>query len=388
MSQFSVTKKVGNSVRAGKIICAIALIILALVIAFGMLPQHTKYYLARKNVFATPTDEYKKEQFYRGKTYSLYDWFAENSEGKFYLAPVQDGDGEDAYLIVYIPNKYEEKAARIIEQTRDYLESGDDSILKESINCNGYIDEINPKTMVYLNQYFDAAGAPASVRNQVADKMFVMYPLQKALLSESSLYMLLVLVCLVSAVGFLLSMFSKKHIKKMDSRLARESMTSKDLDEEFRTPLKQFGNIYMSDKHVMAVAMSPQILTIRDVVWMYPNKVNSVNSKPVYQAVFLTRNHECIRFPVKDETQAEALCRAVHEKQPRALYGYVIENSQMYYSNFNGLVDLVYNQGDEAPAVDGETPVQATAEEVLSPVLGPETPAQDSPAAENKEDQL
>ena len=198
--------------------------------------------------------------------------------------------------------------------------------------------------MVYLNEYFDLAQAPASVRNQVADKMFVMVPMQKVLLSEASLYIFLELVLLVCGLGLILMSFSKKHLKKIDSRLARESLTSSDLDAEFQTPLLQFGSIYVSDKHVVTATMTPQILTIADVVWMYPNKVNQVNSKPIHQAVFFTKNHECLRFVVKDENQAEALCRAVHEKQPRALYGYVIENSQMYYSNFDVLVDQVYNQ--------------------------------------------
>ncbi|MBO4474561.1 MAG: hypothetical protein J5750_06575 [Clostridiales bacterium] len=376
MSQTSIIKKINNANRSAKIIGGLVCIVFAILIAVGLLPQHTKYYLASRNVFATPTDSYKKDQFYRGKTYSIYDWFAENSDGRFYLCPAVDDDGNDAYLIVYMPKKFESKADKVMEQTWAYLESGDESLLKESINCRGYIDEINPKTMVYLNEYFDAAQAPASVRNQVADKMFVMVPMQKVILSEASLYIFLELVLLVCGLWLILTSFiSKKHLKKIDNRLSRESMTASDLDAEFRTPVLQFGTIYVSDKHVVTATIAPQILTIADVVWMYPNKVNQVNSKPIYQAVFFTKNHECLRFVVKDENQAEVLCKAVHEKQPRALYGYVIENSQMYYSNFDALLAQVYKQDDgqtassveaitaeTASGTEAETATEATAE--------------------------
>ena len=155
-------------------------------------------------------------------------------------------------------------------------------------------------------------------------------------------------------------------------------------------------NIYVSDKHVVSAAASPQIVTIRDVIWMYPARTNQINSKStIFNAFFYTRNHECIKFAAKDMTSCEVLCQAVKKLQPRALYGYVIENTTMYYSHFNELVDQVYNQTDE-PAPDvpaSEAPAAAVlAFEAPAPaapdseVPSVETPAPETPATPETHD--
>ncbi|MBO4927602.1 MAG: hypothetical protein J5379_05060 [Clostridiales bacterium] len=349
MSNNSVTKKIMRAKRTSKLIGAIACFIFVLLIAVGLLPEHTKYYLARENIFAIPTNDYKIDKYYRGKTYSLYDWFAENSEGKFYLAPVENEDGQAAYLIVYIPNKYERKAEDIMQQTYRYLDSEDESELKESINCRGYVTEVNAKTSQYLNEYFDMGNVPQSVRNSVCNKMFVMVPLSKVVLSESSFFVLLELILLVAGIFLLLSMFSKKGLNPLKERLSRESMSLEDLDSEFDPPVLNIGNFYVSDKHVLDASMNPRVITIADIVWIYPHKQNQVNSAPIYNSVFMTRHHECLKFAFKEQSQSELFCKAVHDRHPEALYGYVIENTNLYYKHFNELIDQVYNQEKEVP---------------------------------------
>ena len=153
MSNFSIVKKICRQNILLRLIGAGALILLAVIMAFGLLPKTTRYLLARNNVFATPTNKYKVDKFYQGKTYSIYDWFAENDDGRFYLSPVADENGNEEFLIVYIPKRYEAKAERIMEQTWSYMETGDEDYLIEYISCRGMITTINTKTTQYVNEY-------------------------------------------------------------------------------------------------------------------------------------------------------------------------------------------------------------------------------------------
>lgn len=384
MSNFSIIKKIKRDNIILRLLGAGALLVLTVIIAFTCLPKTTKYLLATKNVFGTTSDHYKENKFYRGKTSYLYDWFAENDDGRFYFAPTYDEAGQEEYLIVYIPDDYQDKADRIIAQTWEYSNTGDDSVLKESINCRGFIQTPNPTTVEYARQYFDLLGVP-NEKSRIGEYMFVMVPLKEVLLSGSSMYLFLEAVFIVCAIWVLISCFTKGYLKTLKKRLAKENMTLEDYEAEFANPVINVSNVYVSNKHVTTASSTPKMLKIEDVIWIHSSKSNNVNSnQTVFNSVFYTRNHECVKYPLKDATSAEVLCQAVHSLQPRALYGYVIENSNMYYKHFNELVEQVYNPKEETPAeTTGEETTPVTSEEntMQAPESVSETPVSEAPSA-------
>ena len=388
MNSFSIVKKIHKGHILTRIIIAVVLLFIAVLFALLALPKTTKYFLAGKNVFGSATDNYKEDRFYKGKALYLYDWFAENDKGKFYLAPAYNEAGEDRYLIVYIPDDYEEKADRLIEQTINYLKSGDESYIQESIKCRGFIDVPNPTTIEYARQYFDLLGAP-NEKAKICEYMFVMVPLKDVLLSGSSVYIVIIIALIIGASASIITAFTKGYLKNLKNRLAREGMTLDDLDAEFAQPVSHIGNYYVSSKHVMNAEANPRMLKIEDVIWIHSNKMNSINSnQTLFNAVFYMRYHECVKYQMKTIQDAELLCQTVHSMQPRALFGYVIENSEMYYKHFNELVDQVYNQKEEnaeeqnaeassdTPDVSSEAPVsEAPAQPVSADILTPSSVA-------------
>lgn len=350
MSRFSIVKKIRKENRLIHIFGALACLVIVLLFIFALLPKTHKYLFATKNVFSTSCDSYKEDQYYRAKTLFLYDYFAENSDGRFYFAPVENDDGEERYLFVYMPNKYEDKAIEIIEQTYEYIETGDEDVLTESISCNGYMTSVDPKTTKFFNEYLDYAGAPQSEKKKACDTMFVMVPMKDVLLGETILWLILEVFLLGAAIYLLATMFSKKHLKKLNTKLAAENMTLEDFDNEFASPVLNVGNVYVSDKHIVTASANPSFVKIEDIVWMYPNTSYSSNGAATHTADFYTKDRLFFRFNTKSKEQSELLCRAVKEKQPNALSGYVIENKDMYFNRFNELIDQVYNRTQEAAA--------------------------------------
>ena len=385
MSSNSVVKKIKKANFTWRIVVSLVLIGATLLIAFLLIPQHTKYYTARENIFSLPCNTYKVDKYYKGKTYSIYDWFAENKDGKFYIAPVQDKNEEDYYLIVYIPKKYEAKAETIMDQTYEYMDSGDDSVLTEYISCNGYVTDVNAKTSQFLDQYFDAISAPQAVRERVCSKMFVMVPLSKVLASEGTAYIALCLIMLVCALITPLTGLTGSYLKPLKKKLSAENMTLEDLDNEFSNTLFTYGNIQVSKDHIIQINATPTIFPIKDIVWIYPSKMNQVNSAPICRGIFMTRYHQCFQLNVKNQAEADSLCQNVHKLQSRALYGYVIENSTMYYKHFNELIDHVYNQSDapsEGSEATGNAPVsENTSAESSTPVFANQVASVASPSA-------
>ncbi|MBR5416910.1 MAG: hypothetical protein IK109_02620 [Clostridiales bacterium] len=350
MNRFSIVKKIRKENRLIHIFGALACLVIVLLFIFALLPKTHKYLCATKNVFSTSCDSYKEDQYYRAKTLFLYDYFAENSDGRFYFAPVENDDGEERYLFVYMPNKYEDKAIDIIEQTYEYIETGDEDVLTESISCNGYMTSVDPKTTKFFNEYLDYAGAPQSEKKKACDTMFVMVPMKDVLLGETILWLILEVFLLGAAIYLLATMFSKKHLKNINAKLAAENMTLEDFDNEFASPVLNVGNVYVSDKHIVTASANPSFVKIEDIVWMFPNTSYSSNGAATHTADFYTKDRLFFRFNTKSKEQSELLCRAVKEKQPNALSGYVIENKDMYFNRFNELIDQVYNRTQEAAA--------------------------------------
>ncbi|HAU50451.1 MAG TPA: hypothetical protein DCW43_01605 [Clostridiales bacterium] len=396
MSKFSIVKKITRQNIRTRLLIALVIFLIGVVLAIIQIPKTTRYFLANKNVFSTSCDNYREGKFYQGKLYYLYDCFGTNDDGGFYLAPAENDDGESYFLIVFIPNKYEEKANAIIDQTYEYMESGDDSVLTESINCRGFLDEVDSTTYRFCYEYMDYVGLPQSARDKVCSTEFVFYPVEKILLSETGAFILIILVIFGGAIATAVTAFTKGYLKPLKNRLAKENMTLKDLDEEFANPVFNVSNIYVSNDHVVQATGTPTILNIKDVIWMYPSiSAVSSGSQAIFYSFFYTRNHECVKFSLKDATSAEVLCKSVLASQPRALYGFVPENQDMYYHHFNELVDQVYNKAEDAqeesvsegstaipsepqdaPAVEDNTPPAAG--DILTP----------SSVSQKEEDQL
>ncbi|MEE3351945.1 MAG: DUF6709 family protein [Saccharofermentanaceae bacterium] len=396
MSKFSIVKKITRQNIRTRLLIALVIFLIGVVLAIIQIPKTTRYFLANKNVFSTSCDNYREGKFYQGKLYYLYDCFGTNDDGGFYLAPAENDDGESYFLIVFIPNKYEEKANAIIDQTYEYMESGDDSVLTESINCRGFLDEVDSTTYRFCYEYMDYVGLPQSARDKVCSTEFVFYPVEKILLSETGAFILIILVIFGGAIATAVTAFTKGYLKPLKNRLAKENMTLKDLDEEFANPVFNVSNIYVSNDHVVQATGTPTILNIKDVIWMYPSiSAVSSGSQAIFYSFFYTRNHECVKFSLQDATSAEVLCKSVLASQPRALYGFVPENQDMYYHHFNELVDQVYNKAEDAqeesvsegstaipsepqdaPAVEDNTPPAAG--DILTP----------SSVSQKEEDQL
>ena len=396
MSKFSIVKKITRQNIRTRLLIALVIFLIGVVLAIIQIPKTTRYFLANKNVFSTSCDNYREGKFYQGKLYYLYDCFGTNDDGGFYLAPAENDDGESYFLIVFIPNKYEEKANAIIDQTYEYMESGDDSVLTESINCRGFLDEVDSTTYQFCYEYMDYVGLPQSARDKVCSTEFVFYPVEKILLSETGAFILIILVIFGGAIATAVTAFTKGYLKPLKNRLAKENMTLKDLDEEFANPVFNVSNIYVSNDHVVQATGTPTILNIKDVIWMYPSiSAVSSGSQAIFYSFFYTRNHDCVKFSLKDATSAEVLCKSVLASQPKALYGFVPENQDMYYHHFNELVDQVYNKAEDAqeesvsegstaipsepqdaPAVEDNTPPAAG--DILTP----------SSVSQKEEDQL
>ncbi len=347
MNRFSIIKKIRKEHILIHIVGAVVCLLVVLIFAVGLLPKTHKYLFATKNVFSTSCDNYKVDQYYRAKTLFLFDCFAENNDGRFYFAPVENDDGEERYLFIFIPNKYEDTANSIIDQTHEYIETGDEDVLTESITCRGCMMTIDQKTTKFFNEYLDYAGAPQSEKKKACDTMFVMIPMKDVLLSESTIWLALEVFLVGASVYLLVTIFSKKQLNGLKTKLTAENMTLEDFENEFSSPVLNVGNVYVSDKHVVTASTAPLFLKIEDIVWMYPNTSYSSNGAATYSAEFFTKNRQFFRFTTKTKEQSELLCRAVSEKQPNALNGYVIENKDMYFNRFNELLDQVYNRTQE-----------------------------------------
>ena len=346
----------------GWLIGGLVVILLACLLAGIFLPKSLKYTFASKNIFSEPYDKIKEGHFYKGKTFYLYDWFAENNEGRFYLAPVTDSNGEDGFIEVYIPNQFQDKANRIMNQTWEYMESGDKDDLKEYISINGYVKYMDDKSVEFLNQYCDQVGMTKAERSTISNKMFVMVLPSQVYNVDFVGNLIFPTLLALAGIYFIIHGINGRYMRFLKKKMKENNISSKDIDEDLGNAPK-VGNALIGTKYILMTAGAPKLYRIEDIVWVYPQRVSQINAPTAYYATMFTRFHENIRIQVKDDPAAESVCGQIRKSQPRALYGYNIENTTAYFNNFNALIDSIYNQPEAQPQVQpaddqNVTPIQ------------------------------
>jgi len=392
-SMISVVRSYNIRIR---LIIAAVLLFICVVLCIGLLPKTTKYFLAGKNIFAQPYTRIGDDQFYQGKTQYMYTWFADNDKGRFYLAPMEDANGNAAYIIVYVPNKYIDVADELVEQTHAYEKTGDMNEITKTISCRGYTTEPSSQIRRFLDQYFTAIEATNDIRENLCDYMFVMVPATDVLFGDSGtcFYLLMILFCLGFAVFFVITAASGSYLRKFKKNLAAKNISLDELNADLENAAT-ISRLYVGHKYLVEATMTPTIRNMEDIVWLYPQRTNANGNNTTYSVMAYTRYHEGLRYAVHSMDEAEQLCRHILKTQPRALYGYVIENSTMYYSHFNELIDRVYNQADAMPqeqtqenlAADPAASQVSSIEHLQPPALSqePQSPLPSQPAEDAKE---
>ena len=181
--------------------------------------------------------------------------------------------------------------------------------------------------------------------------MFVMVTPTKVLFSGSGAIfgIVLLLGALISALIVAITAFTGGYMRKFKNNLANKNITLDELNADMEGASK-ISRLFIGRKYIVEASLTPTVRNMTDVVWLYPQKTNTNGNAVTYSVISYTRNHECVRYPVHSMDEAEQLCKTILSAQPRALYGYVIENSTMYYSHFNELIDRVYNQPQQQEA--------------------------------------
>ncbi len=352
----SIVKKVKMYNLRSRVIIGLVIIALSFLILFALLPKTTSYLTASKNVFAQPYTTLKNEKFYRGKTKCIIDWYADNDKGRFYLAPMEDANGSSGFLSVYVPKKYYEEVENIADQTWDYMETGDTSKLVKEFTCRGYITDLSGTARSYLEQYLRQADTTGNSLDRVSDKIFVVVPFTDILSGDSVVYILLMILFTGVGIYMIFSGLTGLGIKKFKQKLSSKGITADQLDADMVNSSK-VGTLYIGDNYLVECSLNPTFHVLSDIVWYYPEKTNAGSNQTKYYATAYTRNHEKLLFPAKTESDSLLLCQKIRDKQPRALYGYVIENSTLYYSHFDELLKIVYdpNYGADSEAPAAET---------------------------------
>ncbi|MBR3057014.1 MAG: hypothetical protein IKG93_03500 [Clostridiales bacterium] len=346
----SIMKQVRSYNMRNRLIIGLVLLAIAFVLCFITMPKTTKYLLATKNVFSEPYTRLGNDKFYRGNTNYMYDWFADNDDGRFYLAPVEDAVGNPGYLVVYVPNSLVDDAEAVADQTLEYRISGDASVAKKTISCRGYTTETTSKIRMYLDQFLSSVQATNDMRENIADYMFVMVPAKQVFFGNGDTLISLLLFVFIGGIGLylLIAAFAGGYMRKFKKSLQTNNISVEELDADMENSMN-ISRLLVGDKYLVESNMSPRVRKIEDIVWVYPQRTNTNGSQTTYQVVAYTRNRECLKYAMHSQAESESLCKHILSRQPRALYGYVIENSTMYFSRFGELIDRIYNQ-PESPA--------------------------------------
>lgn len=327
----------------GSIIFGIFLIALGVFVAGVINRDFFKFLTAREYVFTVPCDELEEETFYDVSNELLYDWYAEDDEGRYYITASTDSEGDTKYLGYYVFTKDCEKADDIVESTWDSIENNTQALLY--IKGKGFVYDMTSTEKNYFDEMCEAYGID---RNMRLYSTIVLTPMSRAAKTVSFLPLIagiaLAVYGIVLIVRFLFGGYKKKLKKCMTEYSISEDALEGDVSNGETVSGAVIGRNYL---------LSPSgcfTFSLLNLVWCYKKTTKTrhmlygiipTGTTKSYSVIFVLNDGKIYEHLGRFEKKCDELIETVSKRAPHAIYGYTEELANEVKSDFSRVVQAV-----------------------------------------------
>ncbi|MDE5965395.1 MAG: hypothetical protein K2G89_00985 [Lachnospiraceae bacterium] len=350
----------------------IGLAVLFLVVGFN---EEMKYLTASENLFNMNTYSMRSVSsgsdtipaFYTFEGNMLLDYYGSDDEGYYYIMPTLDGK----YMGCFVYNSDKSIADQIVEESYKYWSGETEAEPTTFLKGKGYVYDMGDNEAQYFKEYFEEAGAGASVMAALEYKTFVLTPFGKVIDFSDAFIMLLGVVFAICGIvyigGFLTGAYKKQPAKYMAEYHLSESEVVSDLTYAIHRK-----NMDIGKRYVMLYADSSKLLAYEQMLWCYvsitktKHRTNGIptGTTYTYQVFFVMRDKKKHTLNVKTEAEGQEIVSTISEMAPHVICGYHKELDAMVKSNFAQLIKIV---DDHKAELASEANSAAIPEEDIKP---------------------
>lgn len=319
------------------------LAVLGFFVAYFSNQDYFDFVTAKDYVFDCPSDMLNEEAYYDVSNELLYDWYAEDDEGRYYITVSQDITGGNKYLGYFVYTKNCEQADKVVESTWNYVEN--DVPATEMLKGKGYVYSMSSDEIGYFDEMCEAYGITEDLRQY---STIVLVPGNIAAKSISYGAMIVGIALIVFGIALIISFLLggyKKNVKKcMQNYSISEDALENDVVNSEEVNGVNIGRQYIlsGGKHF--------VFPLANLVWSYKKTTNTrhmlygvipTGTTKSYSVIFVTSDGKVYEQSEKNEAKCDELISAVSKRAPYALYGYTEELQQAVNSNFAQVVNTV-----------------------------------------------
>lgn len=343
ISMKSILKKVSSKSLAGGIVGFVILMVLGAFFAFATNEDFFDFLLAKDSVFGCPVEELNNDSYYDVTNSILYDWYAEDDEGRYYITDHYDGDDNVKYMGYYIYNKDCDKADQIVDEVYAFLDGEEDA--PSFLKGHGYVYPMGSDEIEFFNEYFD--DVPSIDRSELEYQTIVLVPFSEAIKSASIFPIIIGLAMMIGAIIVLLRAIFGFQTKKILKYVEKYDISEDAVNGDEMYFTKE-GKLLIGRRFIANVGNPPFILPFDKIIWAYPvvNRTRHMlygviptGTTKSYAICLCTTKKEEIRFTVTSEKQSEKIMELINKSANASFLGYSDELSNAYSSNFNEMLE-------------------------------------------------
>lgn len=310
------------------------------------------YLLTGDNINRISANEVYRDKIVRGQLYAILGCYAEDEGGAYYIIPV----GEDEYMGVYLPKKYEDRAWQIIEDTVAYINGEQDSVSSRRIPTGGIIYAMEGVEQQYFREWFTDTGYmdAGDIDRYTIDYTYEVIPFHEWNEGGDIVCYIIIGICLVTVLICLFWLVTGRAISEVKKTIRQNGWNQEEIEADLLSGLDK-NNIIAGRKYLLQNSgWKWHLYTMRDIIWAYQFThttehrlygVIKTGTTVVYSVQFYLRNGKMKAISVKNEKEAQDILEFLARTQPHIIVGYSDELKAVCQQNFGRLVQFSDEKG-------------------------------------------
>lgn len=334
------------------------MIIFGIIIFCGVNSDAIDYFLGSNDFWNVDSDRASSETVYTIDTFQIWNSYAEDDEGVYYIISGQKND-EMALMGMYVPSAREAEADKVMDAWYSYLELDEEEYTGPVFHGGGVVYGMSDTEAQFFEKALVEKGADE-------DTLAVAIPYNFAIFTNGYVlkYMFLdnflatIMTALFLIVGFILlsgffnGAYKKNLMTALENNGLDEDAVAKDLDlsNSKNRPDKFPKHVILGNQYMMTKELNSNLLILDQLVWCYQKTTNSkhrvygfipAGTTTSYSVVFVDDKKRVMETSVKSEAAAQALIDELQKYAPAAIYGYTEEIAAASQQNYAQLVEAV-----------------------------------------------
>lgn len=350
-----VLKKIKRKSIARGIAIAVVIIIAGAIIGAACCSDLIHYYTANDDLFETPAEYLKEDDWYTCANNILLDYYASDDDGYYFITPVDTLDGEGTYIGFYVCNKDAELASQISDETYAYLmDEGD--YPEDYLVGAGKIHEMDSYEARYFEEYFEESEASQDTIDNLCYYTLELTTRNNLIDATEVFGILIFLGTLIGGIVLIIRQSTGGYLKSAKATMKMFNISMQDLEADMQMSTN-IGRFYFGRKYMLVEDMTPKLVDYDKLVWAYTSihktvhklyYIIPVGTTKTYSVVFVDRSHNRIEANTKSEEQGKQIIDNLTRLAPHAIVGYSDELLRRYTADFAGMCKYVddrkYNQ--------------------------------------------